>query len=236
MHTKNRMSTQHSPRDLEHLVDERIKRWKRTPAHEKAMRRLPVVAISRQAGSLGGQVAHRLADELGMDLYGDELVGLIARTTHISERVVRTLDEKGVTFLDDMLGSLIVEHSLGSDAYFHVLAKIIATIDWHGNAVILGRGAAYMIHGRGDLRIRFTAPLRLRIENVMAELGLSEEGARRHLDDVEEDRARFVQHYFRVGPDEVRHFDLTVNNESVDLDCSLAIVKAALQSRMQSGP
>lgn len=228
------MSTQHNPRSLEKIVEDRVRRWELVPAHEKATRRLPVVAISRQAGSLGEPVARRLAEELGMDLYADELIGLIAETTHVSERVVRTLDEKGVTFLEDMLNTLIGKYPLASDAYIDILAKTIATIDWHGNAVILGRGAAYMIHGRDDLRIRFMAPMELRIKNTMRDLGLSEDQAKRHLIEIDEERSRFVHHYFHLDYDDVRHFDLVVNNESVDLDTSVEIVKAALRCRVPS--
>jgi cytidylate kinase len=231
---KVEVTTHHGPRALEELVEDRVKRWELVPAHEKEVRRLPVVAISRQAGSLGKQVAERLADELGIDLYADQLIGLIAGTTHVSERVVRTLDERGVTFFDDLMATLIGRYGLVSDAYFDVLAKIIATVDWHGNAVILGRGAAYMTHGPNDLRVRFIAPLEMRIETIVRELGLSEEDAKRHLSKIDADRSHFVHHYFRVDYDDIRHFDLVVNNESVDLEASVEIVRAALKSRMRS--
>ena len=69
----------------------------------------------------------------------------------------------------------------------------------------------------------------------MNELGLSEDEARQHLINVGTDRTRFVHHYFRADYDDVSHFDLVVNNEFVDLDASVEIVKAALRSRIQSG-
>lgn len=227
------MNTHHSPRPIEKLVEDNIVRWKLNPVHEKALRRLPVVAISRQCGSLGEQVARRLAEGLGMNLYGDELIGLIAETNHVSEGVVRTLDEKGVTFMDDMLAALNEKYSMMSNAYFDVLARAVAAIDRRGNAVILGRGAAYMIHGRGDLKIRFTAPVNIRIKNTMRELNLSEDEAKQRLITIDADRARFVNHYFRVDAEDVRHFDLVVNNESLDLEASVEIVKAALRNKMR---
>lgn len=228
------MTTHHNVRTVEEIVEDRVKRWKRVPAREKETRRLPVVAISRQVGSLGKAVAERLANDCGMDLFADQLIGIIAETTHVNERVVRTLDEKGVTFVDDMLAVLNGRYGINSDAYFDVLAKIIATVDWHGNAVILGRGAAYMIHGRDDLRVRFVAPLEMRIARIAHELGVSEDEAKRHVRTSDADRSHFAHHYFGIDYNDVRHFDLVVNNNSVDLDASVEIVKAALKSRMRS--
>jgi len=225
---------QHKPRSLERLVEDRVKRWEAIPAHEKEARRLPVIAISRQVGALGETVAERLVGELGMDLYADRLIRVIAETTHVSERVVRTLDEKGVNFLDDMLANLNGRYGLVSDAYFDVLSRTIATVDWHGNAVIVGHGAAYMMHGRDDLRVRFIAPPRMRIENIARDLGLSESEAREHMVETDENRRHFVRHYFHLDYDDVRHFDMVLNNEFVDLDTSVAIIRAALQSRLRS--
>jgi cytidylate kinase len=233
-HKENQVITHHIPRSFEQIVEDRIKRWESVPAHEKEASRVPAVAISRQAGSLGKQAAQRLADELGMDLYADQLIGLIADTTHVSERVVRTLDEKGVTFLDDMLAKLNGRYGLVSDAYFDVLAHTIATVDWHGNAVILGRGAAYMMHGPNDLRVRFIAPVEMRVKNIARDLGMSESEAQAHLIEADAERSRFVRHYFRLDYDDIRHFDLVLNGEFVNLDDSVEIIKAALKSRMRS--
>jgi cytidylate kinase len=229
------MINNHTPRTVEQLVTDRIKRWESVPAHEREIRRAPVVAISRQPGSLGQQIARRLADELGLDLYADKLIGIIADRTHVSERVVRTLDEKGVSFLHDMLASLNRRFSLFSDEYFEVLSRTIATVDWHGNAVILGHGAAYMIHGRNDLRVRVIAPLEMRVYNVMRELGMSEDEATRHLSKVAADRSQFVRRYFRTQYDDVRHFDLVINNQFLDLDASVEILRAAWANRLRSG-
>lgn len=225
------MSMHHSIRTVEQIADDRIKRWESIPANEKQARRLPVIAISRQAGSLGKAVAERLAEELGMDIYAEDLIGTIADTTHISESVVRMLDEKAVTFLDDMMAKMIGKYGLTSDEYFDALAKTIAAIDWHGNGVILGRGSAYMVHGRGDLRVRFIAPLDVRIENIMRELGLSKDEAKHHIIDTDAERSRFVHHYYRIDYDDIRHFDLVINNGSMGVSGSVEIVKAALRSR-----
>jgi cytidylate kinase len=225
------MQTNHQPRMIERLVDDRIKLWEAVPAEEKPSRRRPVVAISRQVGSLGQLVAERLAGELGMELYADQLISAIADKTHMSESVVRTLDEKGVTFLDDMLKKIIGKYGLTSDEYINVLARIVATLDWHGNSVIVGRGSAYMIHGPDDLKVRFVAPVAMRIRNIRNELDLTEDEARKHVEKIDAERRHFVHRYFHVDIDDATHFDMVINNESMDLDASLKILKAALHGR-----
>jgi cytidylate kinase len=192
--TENPMHTPHEIKGIEELVDERIRRWEAVPSHEKEQRRVPVIAISREEGSLGEASASRLAQELGMDYYDDELIRSIAETAHISESVVRTLDEKGTSFVDDLFRHAVGRYGLTSDRYFDMLAKIIAAINWHGNGIIVGRGSAYLVHGPTDLTVRFVAPKLWRVDNLMRERGLTKAQALRRIREADRDRREFVWH------------------------------------------
>jgi len=223
------MSIVHSVKPISQLVDERIRAWEVVPAHEKEQRRRPVVAVSRETGSLGEAVARALADELGMDLYDDRIISEIAGSTHMSESVVRTLDEKGANFVNDLFAEMIGQYGLTSDEYFNSLVRSIATIAWHGNGVIVGRGAAYVIQGPRDLKVRFIAPLDTRIENTMREFGIAREAARHRVLQTDADHRHFTHRYFRMDFDELRPFDLVINNKKMDVQASVQVIKAALR-------
>jgi len=225
----------HSIKPVSQLVEERIREWETVPAHEKEQRRRPVVAISRETGSLGEAVADRLAADLAMDLYDDRIISEIAGSTHMSESVVRTLDEKGATFVNDLFAEMIGQYGLTSDEYFNALVKTIATVAWHGNGVIVGRGAAYILQGPKDLKVRFIAPLNTRIENTMREFGIAREAARHRVLQTDADHRHFTHRYFRIDFDDLRSFDLVINNRHVDVESSLETIKAALRGLAARG-
>lgn len=219
----------HTIKPIGQLVEERIRRWETVPAPEKERRRRPVIAISRETGSLGEVAAERLAAELGMDLYDDRIISEIAGSTHMSESVVRTLDERGATFVNDLFSEMIGQYGLTSDEYFNALVKTIATVAWHGNGVIVGRGAAYILQGPQDLKVRFLAPLHSRIENTMREFGIAREAARHRVLQKDADHRHFTHRYFRIDFDDLRAFDLVINNRNVDVASSVEVIKAALR-------
>jgi len=220
----------HSIKPIAQLVEERVREWEAVPSHEKELRRRPVVAVSRETGSLGEFVARRLAEELRMDLYDDRIISEIAGSTHMSESVVRTLDEKGANFVNDLFAEMIGQYGLTSDEYFNALVKTIATIAWHGNGVVVGRGAAYVLQGPKDLKVRFTAPLDTRIENTMREFGIAREAARHRVLQTDADHRHFAHRYFRIDFDDLRPFDLVINNRNMDVESSVEVIKTALRT------
>jgi cytidylate kinase len=164
-----------------------------------------------------------------MDLYNGEIISAIARSTHVNESMVRTLDEKGATFVNDLFAEMIGQYGLTSDEYFNALVKTIATIAWHGNSVIVGRGAAYILRNPKDLRVRFLAPLDTRIDNTMRELAITREAARHRVLKTDADYRHFTHHYFRIDFDDLGAYDLAINNRTMDLASSVEVVKATLK-------
>ena len=215
------------PRSIKELVEERVKEWGTVPHSEKKKRRKPLLLISREAGTIAEEVARRLSKELEMHLYDEDLVSRIAEDTHTSETIVRSLDEKGVSFIDDLLEGLA--HELTSDEYAQDLFRTLGTIDWHGNGVILGRGAAFFLRGRNNLLVRFVAPQEERIKNVMATEGLNESEARARVEKLDKDRRAFVHKYFHEDIDDVKKFDLVFNSANMDVDTVVQILKVALR-------
>lgn len=218
-------------RSIQQLVESQCMRWETEKKAEDEKGARPVIAISREAGSLGRPVAIKLSEDLGMLLSGKNIINEVAESLQMSEEVVKTLDEKGRSWVDDIIASLIGQDGLVSDEYFQHLTKVIGTIGRHGNAIIVGRGAGFILPPEKTLRLRFIAPLNIRVSNVMKEKQISAEAAERQISMVDSNRRSFIRKYFRTDIDDPLNCDLMINNEFLDLNASVALIKAALSRR-----
>jgi cytidylate kinase len=219
------------PRSIDELVEEQAHRWgmnRMSPVERVALQ--PVVAISRQHGAGGEELARRLAQSLHLDLFDSELIHRIADSVHLSDRLVQTLDERDREALTDLLLSIGSPEYLSTARYREHLAWVVGTIARHGGAVILGRGAHVILRPGEALRVRVTAPLDARVKDVMRREGVDAREARRRNTTVEAERRAFLRRHFRADVEDMAHFDMMVNTGALGLDEAEAAIRAALQA------
>lgn len=217
-------------RSIEALVDEQARRWQlvRSERHEEARR--PVVTVTGQHGAGDAEVARRLATELGLDLFDREIIHRIADSTHLSERVVSTLDEKDREVLTDWLAAVSSRSYLSPAEYRDHLSRIVGTVAHHGGAVILGRGAHLILGEGAALRALVVAPLEPRVRAVMEREGLAEREARHRIVTVEADRKAFLMKYFHAELADPITFDLVVNTAVLGVEGACSAIRAAIES------
>ncbi|MEZ4578698.1 MAG: cytidylate kinase-like family protein, partial [Desulfobacterales bacterium] len=191
-------------------------------------RGIDVVTISRESGSRGTALAEQLAQELGFDLFHREVIGEMAESAKISARIVETLDEKGLSVLEDSIAAMIRDRHLWPDQFLKHLMKVIGTIGKHGRAVIVGRGAQFILPVSENLRVRVIAPMLKRIRNVAEELKISDAEAQKMILRTDADRRSFSRKYFYADVSDPIHYDLVINTDRMDLDTAVKTIVAAL--------
>lgn len=218
-------------RSIEAIVEEQAHRWALRRDERTDEPRPPIVTVARMHGARGDELARRLADELRLGLFDQELLHRIAESAKLSERVVAALDEKDRELLTTWLAGFASRSYLTPVEYRYHLARVVGAIAHQGGAVIVGRGA-HLILGEGNaLRVLAVAPLDARIRNVMEEEGLGERDARRRIVEVEADRRAFLMKQFHAEFADPTAFDLVVNTAAVGLDGAVAVVRGALARR-----
>ena len=223
------MKIEHT-RSIEQIIEEQIKRWEAALRDkEKAQTSFPIITVSRQAGSGGHILASRLAKDLGLDFFDKEIIQTIADNAHIRTAAVRTLDEKSVSAIASMFTAITDEQHLWRYEYLDHLVKVIGAIGKHGHAVILGRGANFILPQEDILRVRIVAPLAVRIKNTAEWLNLSLAEAKKQVLKVESDRVDFVRKYFNADIDDPVNHDIIINTKNTSIDAAVDIVKAALK-------
>jgi cytidylate kinase len=208
-------------------VEAQLEKWRK----EKGRPR-PCITISREPGAGGSEIARKLSVDLKMDLIGTHIITKVAQSANSSEKVVKTLDDKHVTTMDTWITSLFTARHLWPDVYLQHLIKVIATIGEHGNAIIVGRGAQYILPPERMFRIRFIAPREKRIENLLKSRGCTRAEAESFIQKTENDRQAYIMKYFHEDIANPADYDLIVNTADLSVDQAAEIVKNAYLARI----
>ncbi len=219
-------------RSIQKIIEEQMRRWQlmraQKPGEEPGM---PVITISREPGSGGRIVAKRLAEKLELEVFHQEVLHEMAKSAEVSAQLLETLDEKGLSVLEDWISSLVYDRHLWPDQYLYHLMKVIGTIGKHGRAVIVGRGANFILPPDNRFRIRVVAPQKLRIQRVAENFSISEDEAERRVIRTESDRRAFIRKYFNADIADPINYDLVINTGTLSIDNAADIIIAAVAKK-----
>jgi len=216
----------------EQIIEEQVRKWERMRSEEREKKPYtPIVTVCREPGSGGRIVAKRIAEQLGLEFFDREIIQEMAENTHVTLRLLETLDEKGLTVLEDWIATLVFKRHLWPNQYLKSLMKVISTIGRHGRAVILGRGANFILCPECpdvSFRIRIVAPLEMRLQNVAHDFHIKAEEAKRRVLRTESNRRAFVRKYFHADITDPYNYDLVINIETLSIDAAAEAIKGAL--------
>jgi cytidylate kinase len=166
-----------------------------------------VISIEREYGCGGANISQTLADRLGWKLWDHEITEEIARRLKCKSELVQAREER----CDSMFYRLAKTFMRGSfeprvdtanlellDAEHLALLfeKVVNEIAERGNAVIVGRGAAWFLRDRDDAFHAFLyAPYHEKLRRCMAQ-GDCQSDAELLLESVDRERAAFVRKYY----------------------------------------
>lgn len=218
------------PRYIEELVSEQVR------ASELARRRdivtgrpcqHSVITISRRMGSGARIVAQMLAKELGWSLWDKELVNAIAEKGRVSEKLVSEFDEHKISEIDLFARSMFGDHAAGGFVYARHLARAVKSIAELGDAIILGRGANFLIPESLKLRIDASDPVRIR--NMMQYEDMTSEAAAAKIHQSDRDRQSFVTSLFGRERVENAIYDISIWMDGFSNEAAVDIIKAAVE-------
>jgi cytidylate kinase len=170
---------------------------------------IKIVTIEREYGSGGGEIAQRLAAQLGWKLWDQLLTEEIAKLAECPKAVVEVREERTdplyyrlfKSFLRGSYEGSLNAHKLNlvdSESILKLTQRVVHSAARSGNSVIVGRGAQHFLRNRPDtLRLFLYAPREDKVRRLMAR-GKSENEAEQLVDSVDRERTDFIQKYFAV--------------------------------------
>jgi cytidylate kinase len=217
-------------RSIHQIVEDQAQKWNRLQSEKvKPKPGIPVITVSREPGSGGKLIAKGIADALGLDLFHQEVIHEMAQSARVETRLLETLDEKGLSVLEDWITSLVRERHLWPDEYAQHLMKVIATIGKHGRAVLVGRGANFVLPADKRFRLRVVASHEFRVANVAQAFNIDVKEARRRVVRTESDRKAFIRKYFNADINDPLNYDMVINTEVMSIDAVVAGVSQIIK-------
>ena len=140
----------------EKFVKDQIKKWEKLyPGKGKIEEaRIPVITISKAPGAGGNILAQQVAERLDLDLFNRDIIKEIAESAKISASVIETLEKERLSGVEDFISSLVNKQYLYPGLYLEHLMKVVCTIAEHGRAVIVGRGANFILDPKKRFSVR----------------------------------------------------------------------------------
>jgi cytidylate kinase len=187
----------------------------------------PAIAISREVGALGATVARAVGARMNWRVYDHEILDRIAEEMNVGVSLLKTLDERGSSWLEDWLESLGGEHRLNACTYTQHLVHALFALAQGGHCIIVGRGAAQVLPTTTTLRVRLVAAIKDRIRNISQELGIAAAVAKRYIERKDQERTRFVKEHFRCDPTDPLQYDLVLNTSRFSVEQCTDLIEAA---------
>jgi cytidylate kinase len=189
---------------------------------------IQAIAIEREFGCGGSEIAKLLAQRLGWQLWDERLTQEIARLTKSSPQAVENIEWRKdpaiyrvfVSFLRGAFeGGLPPTNRLALVDARRIAAVSESAINQalsEGPCVIVGRGSQYFLRNRKDVFRTFLYASRdYKIHRLVCS-GTPERDAIEHVDTTDRDRAAFVKEYLKLDWPEYHLYDAMFNTERGD--------------------
>ena len=175
---------------------------------------MPLVAITREMGSLGMDVAIGLSQALGVPLLYHEVIDHLADRMRVRKsHVVRLLD--GSAGLFERLTA--DKTSLSIFSADEIVGKAL-----DGGGVIRGWGATHLLRGVPHaICVRVCAPFEVRRQRMMTRLGTDErDKVGEEIERNDEAHTAIMRRNFSLQWTDAEHYDLVLNTQRVSIDAS----------------
>lgn len=198
-----------------------------------------VITIERQYGSGGRIVGERLAEELGIPFYDDEILSMTAEKSAVGEQYFRMADEKAGNNLLRMIVKGLQKAPLDDpkisgdvtspENLFRFQSEVIRELGMDHSCVIVGRCADLILEaaGKEDLvKVFVYADTPTCIRRTMEVDGILD--TKEALDKLNRiTRQRRTYHKYFTGKDweDVNNYDLPINATKLELDQIVELIK-----------
>ena len=191
----------------------------------------PCLLISRECGSGGSQLAQLVGERLGWNVFDSRIVDEIAHAANVHKRLVESVDEHIHSLWEQNWREFLLDE-LPDKKYLGHLRQVVMTLGHHGNVVLVGRGAQFLLPHQCGLRVRLVAPLDLRVRDVAEAEGISFEQARAKVKAVDAERSAFVWKTFRKDISSPLNHDVIINIGDIKLEIATRTVLSMLQDKL----
>ncbi|WP_195270000.1 cytidylate kinase family protein [Eubacterium sp. 1001713B170207_170306_E7] len=196
--------------------------------------RCPVITVSRQYGCGGNEVGRRLAGDLKMAFYDDEISRLTAAEGGYTNQYVEKEEQR---YTNSLLYDLVASNYAMApgevpplEALFEVQSRVIRALSCQGPCVIIGRCADYVLRDQPDgFHVYLSASLEDRVRRVMAKEQLDEAQARQRIAEKDRERTSHYQHFTGRTWGAAGNYSLSVDTSVFGIEGAAELIEHAFE-------
>ncbi len=202
-----------------------------------------VITIERQYGSGGRLTGKRLAEELGIHFYDEEILKMTSETSAIGEQYFRLADEKAgnnllyriVTGLKPELTEPVRDgdNITSPENLFRFQSSVIRKLANQESCIIVGRCGNYVLQEQLDdvIRIFVYADTVTRVRRVIEVDQVDEKEALRRMKRIDKERTEYHRYFTGREWMDMENYDLPINASRIDYDQMIQLIKDYLVLR-----
>lgn len=194
-----------------------------------------IITISRQAGSGGREIGKKLADELGIPYYDNEIIARAAKESGFSEEAFERAESKATN-------SLLYSIAMGMNAYgahdigytqlslddriYLAQSDVIRKVAEEGPCVIVGRCADYVLKDFPNvINIFIWATLPFRVKRAVELDKVAPEKAEDSVLRMDKRRANYYSYHANDKWGKVYNYNLSIQSDFAGIDETVKIIK-----------
>lgn len=203
-----------------------------------------VITIARQYGSGGRIVGKKLAAELGIQFYDEEILRMTSDISAVGEQYFRLADEKaGNNILHRIIGGMKTQDFLkepklegnitSPENLFRFQSAVIRQLAMEESCVIVGRCADYVLEAAGKedlIRIFVYADMATCIRRTMEVDGIEDtKEALKKLNHITKQRREYHKYFTGKEWEDLTNYDMPINTSKLELDDVIVLIKTYIR-------
>lgn len=182
-----------------------------------------IITISRECGTGGREIACRLGEKLGLNVYDKTILEAVSEKFHLSKQEIDRIKSKKINLWDDFC-QFYRQFDIDRPAYqpesrkvtsrelYYAESQIMRNLAEHDSCIILGRCGFKVFKDNPDaVKIFIHADRDVRIKRIVATKGLDANAAIEYIDEVDKARENFTKYFASSSLYDCRNYDFSIN-------------------------
>lgn len=190
--------------------------------------KLQIITISREFGSGGRTIGKKVAEQLQIAYYDEEIVSEIAKESGLAESFVKEQGEYANTsshflFNFNNWGNGVT--STLSDRLYVLQRNLICELAEKGPCVIVGRCADYVLRERRDcLNVFVHADMEFRADRIVRLYGEKEDAPQKRLEEKDKKRSTYYKYYTNRTWGKAQNYHLCLDSGMLGIEHCVQII------------
>ncbi len=199
-----------------------------------------VITISRQYGSGGREIGRKLAEQLGIPFYDNELIMRAAKESGFAEAAFANAESRATSSLLYSIARGMTTYGNQEIGYSHLSlddriylaqADVIRKVAAEGPCVIVGRCADYVLRKMDNvISVFIWADLPFRIERAIRVNNMSPDKIEDNIQKIDKRRSNYYHFHTSEKWGDAKNYHLSLRSSLVGIDNAVKCIKTYIEA------